>query len=492
MKTLKKTISLIVVLAMAFTLSLSVLAGEVVTGDTVAATIKGVTVENLGTNDNDLTAVTPGTVTLTAVQAADIDGTLPTAFEFADETGTVVKKFAEGVTIDDAAFLATDAYDNEAVTDGDVFVVAVTTAISTGYYKIVATVTPAGANDGSEPTGDVTITGDGVMNYINMEIFDITLPTDKSLGYQIDPQGLLSIADGETEEVADLVGGSIIADGTAKIHNNSSIPVTVDVSLTATGDATFLGYGADDEATLASVDDGAAENILLYAVPASVDMPTPATEYVASGNGYVVEKDAPTVLNFVLDAANYAVTNTAGAYSAAVVPNTGSGAGIQMGGRVSTEANWLAYEGDSPSKTVGVKAVYHYEAATDVEIATETVTGVFGLITTGLDMMTLTPDEIPVGFVDSENPLVLTIPVSEIPGTGELVIDFNFGDLTFVSAKTASGTVVPVADCVADEEEGTITYSVARTAIFKGLTTDTYQIITLSDESEYRVNFDAA
>ncbi len=393
MKAQQKTISALMVLVMVFALGLPVLAGSVDAGDVTTATIKGIAVSNLGINDTNFENIsTPGAVTIPSANAADTDGTSVTAFAFSNQKSEpIVKKFAAADTINTTTFDAAPAYNNEAVSDGDVFVVGVSNMFSTGYHIIVVTVSPPPAGGGSAPSGERIITGEGVTQYIDMEIFDVTLPTDKALDYQVDPQGLISIEDGETKTMGELQGGGVYSEGAAVVVNNSSVPITVDVTLTATGDATFLGYGGDDENTLAGVNAGDGENILLYAVPAGVGLVTPETPYVPAAAGYVVEKTTPTVLSFVLDAADYAVTNNAGVYTVAPMPNTGSGTALQIGGRVSTRADWSDYVGDGAPKAVGVKAVFRYAQAKPHEIAAAEVAGVPGLITADADAIDLTP-----------------------------------------------------------------------------------------------------
>ncbi len=110
----------------------------------VSSTIKGVAVADLGTPDATLASVVAsGTVTLTAIQAADISnaGSYITAF-LPTDGGAVVTRVVKYATGADTTNFATDvAYANGAVADQNFFVVEVTAA-DTGrlYYKIVATV----------------------------------------------------------------------------------------------------------------------------------------------------------------------------------------------------------------------------------------------------------------------------------------------------------------------------------------------------------------
>ena len=107
-----------------------------------ASTIKGQTITSLGTPNSTLGSETPGSVTITAVKAADTSntGSYITLFDKNDTNATVkVVKYASGALTTN--FATDSAYGNEAITNGDFFVVRVTAQDSSvKYYRINVTV----------------------------------------------------------------------------------------------------------------------------------------------------------------------------------------------------------------------------------------------------------------------------------------------------------------------------------------------------------------
>ncbi len=124
-----------------------------------ASTVKGQTVTSLGTPNSTLGSETAGAVTITAAKAADTTNatTFVTLFDKNNTNATVkVVKYASGTT-DLSGFAGATAYANEAITDGDFFIVKVTAQDTTtvNYYKVVVTVTPAD----STPSGGGSSSG---------------------------------------------------------------------------------------------------------------------------------------------------------------------------------------------------------------------------------------------------------------------------------------------------------------------------------------------
>lgn len=109
--------------------------------------VKGQTVTGLGTPNSSIGLVTAGSVSITAAQAADATGgsSFVTQFVKADSGATVNKvvKYASSGSTD--SFESDTAYANEAITNGDFFIVQVTAADGTtvNYYKITVTVAQA-------------------------------------------------------------------------------------------------------------------------------------------------------------------------------------------------------------------------------------------------------------------------------------------------------------------------------------------------------------
>ncbi|MGE4485919.1 MAG: InlB B-repeat-containing protein, partial [Oscillospiraceae bacterium] len=108
-----------------------------------SSTIKGRTVTDLGTPGETLGSETVGSATITLVQAADTTNTgeYITLFDKKDVNAALkAVKYASGA--DTSGFETDTAYANQAITDGDFFIVKVTLAdqTSVNYYKIVVTV----------------------------------------------------------------------------------------------------------------------------------------------------------------------------------------------------------------------------------------------------------------------------------------------------------------------------------------------------------------
>jgi hypothetical protein len=269
------------------------------------------------------------------------------------------------------------------------------------------------------------------------------------------------------------------------VINNSAVDVTVSVLLSGEGDANFIDFDQNDATTIGDVEADTNNNVLLYAVPSSVNIPTAETSYAASTKGYIIDDNGIT-LKFVLDAAEYQVKNTSGTYTATPKAGTGSGTAIQLGGYVNTKANWSEFAGAEPDKEVGVNAVFSYVKATTGESADPGIAGVYGLLSTPTPAsLEVTPAVVaPLGFIGEDDPTVKSVVKTSITGT-EYVVNFNFGNETLKKIAFSSGTVMSASDYVVDRDAGTITFSTSRTTALKGVTAVTNFIITLSDDSTY-------
>ena len=136
-----------------------------------ASTVKGQTVAGLGTPNSTLGAETTGTVTITAAKAADTSntGSFITLFD-KNNAGATVKavKYATGASTTN--FATNTAYANQAITDGDFFIIRVTAEDTTtiNYYRINVTVTPAPSSDATLKTSTTvkgqTVAGLGTPN----------------------------------------------------------------------------------------------------------------------------------------------------------------------------------------------------------------------------------------------------------------------------------------------------------------------------------------
>jgi len=247
------------------------------------------------------------------------------------------------------------------------------------------------------PTGDQNSTGTGDVEYVDVDIYSAIIPTTNSFNFQLDPLGLLDIDEGDSALLKDLKGGGVHMASPARVINNSAYDLKVSVALTVTTEGTgptapvIVPYGADDTATIAAVTADTAPNILLYAAPANGRIINTTTPFTAGPSGYVLGSSALDLV-FVLGAADYTITNTAGVFSAAVVANTGHGSAITLGGLCNPRADWKDFVGATPDSEVGVAAVFTLAKATVTESETAPVTGFYGLITAPTaGFMTLIP-----------------------------------------------------------------------------------------------------
>ena len=472
---MKKRI-LTLLMAVALVLSISPAALAASSDDQVTSAKLGGVAIDLGTpvTPEETTALsdftTVGSVTLNPTQANDAEFELTLADGLTD-TGTlkVAKADTGDFAFGDGSSFGTLAAEDYA--DGDyVFFYVVDGEDDAHLYAIKVTV--------SNATGSSSVGGSGDTAYIDLEIYDVTLPTGNLLDFALDPQGLLGITGSEPVAMDDLVGGRIISNGVAKAFNNSAMDIKLSIELTGTGDATFLPYTTDDETTLAAIDADTNNNVLLYAVPSSVNIVDATTEYSAAHKGYVITKDGST-LDFVLPKAEYEVTNDGGTYTATPKEGTGHGTAIQLGGYVNSTANWTDYTGESAAKTVGLGAVFSYVKATDAESAQTPVAGIPGLISTTesltlivpptVDEVTVAPDTVSVAKGATQD-FTATVTGTNSPDqtvtwsvSGNSSSDTRFTDstLTVAADETAEALTVTATSTVDNTKHGTATVTVA-------------------------------
>ena len=227
--------------------------------------------------------------------------------------------------------------------------------------------------------GSISISGVGDVVYPDLDIYDVMLPTAGSLDFLIDPLGLLSLEAGQSAHIEELSGGLIVHPGDARIINNSSHSVKVSVSLRAESTdggyeggavATFLGYASDDESTIAAVESsgGVDNNILLYVVPSAINLADENTAFVPADTGYIITTDAVT-LEFILPGAAFDVTTDSnGELITSLVPGTGSGVGLRIGGYVNANADWSDFRAEHEPSTIDVYASFTMVRADDTDL----------------------------------------------------------------------------------------------------------------------------
>lgn len=162
-----------------------------------------------------------------------------------------------------------------------------------------------------------TVNGSGTVHYVNTQVYNIILPTDKALDFHIDPYGLLSMT-GPDMTVSDALSNAaaaatnITSNATAVI-NKSSVPVNVAVeamvhngNTTTPIDAANPSAAAvnlvDDVADVMSASDASHAGVYLAITPISGASITSVTTGAAS-----------QVADLSLDAANVANKTVTGA-----------------------------------------------------------------------------------------------------------------------------------------------------------------------------------
>lgn len=234
-----------------------------------------------------------------------------------------------------------------------------------------------------------TVSGTGTTEYVSVNKYRMVLPTSTALKFTLDPQGLLSISDGDQvslDSISENAGKVVAKDGsTALVVNRSSFPVKVNVSMNGIGDAEFLS-STNMEAKLATV----STNLLLAVVPSSAKTLSD-NQYVAAAKGIVVSGTVVSA-NFLLAKADYTVSNNDGTYTYNYQSGNDDGAGFRVGGYVNTKGDWYDYA--SGTKSVSLNAVFSFSKADDADEADADAFG-YG-------MMTYSGDTVSVNTADDE------------------------------------------------------------------------------------------
>lgn len=97
---------------------------------------------------------------------------------------------------------------------------------------------------------DYSISGTGTITILETEIYNVILPTDKSIDFNVDPYGILTMdPDTTLNEIVSSAAGTVTSSATAVI-NKSSVPIDVDLqfyfvqngsAIPASNDAVTLG-----------------------------------------------------------------------------------------------------------------------------------------------------------------------------------------------------------------------------------------------------------
>lgn len=197
---------------------------------------------------------------------------------------------------------------------------------------------------------DVSIGGD--VNYVDKEIYKVTLPTSEGMAFTLDPQGLASLDDGG--EYDENEAGKINGVGTMTAKNESSVEVTLSAKF-------YIVDTADTAATLTnSISDETANEIAMAI--GTTDATTTSIPVTAS------TAEAATATTFTMAAATYNFEKTDDGYAYVLEAESGSKVDMTIGGNIAKEADWSAYTGENAA-TITLHAVFEFTNA-DNEVIT--------------------------------------------------------------------------------------------------------------------------
>lgn len=343
-----------------------------------------------------------------------------------------------------------------------------------------------GTHDKDDIGVPVEIDGSGTTIYVSLEIYDVLLPTDNAFDFTLDPQGLTGIEDGGSASIDELTGGLVVGPTVAFI-NYSAVPINLTVSYvgitSAEGGATFAESAE-------KIHDNTVNSVYLTLTPSSTAVTAAAADadagFLASTTTAFAVSSEEMVANFLLPAAEYEITEADGTYTAAIVADAvGGGNALKVGGVVNKSADWSAFEGESPAKTVGMETVFSFVKDTaEYDAEDDYVAGVYGLLTGE-------PAEVPLGFMnyDSGTATAAVYNISGLDTSGAIAIPFNFGESTTAVVKFVSGgTNMNTNDYTVNATAGTITFSPTRSNSIRGLAADTTYYVVV-DSIEYTLTF---
>ena len=252
---------------------------------------------------------------------------------------------------------------------------------------------PVGATQVTTATGTSTVTSDAVVDsYDNSPIYKVTLPTSNSLGFTVDPYGLVNLASGSSVDVSKLANTGAIVSATnaaAIMKNESSVPVKVTAKFYVTDTNTVTGTAVSLKTNHADTATGTANNMMLAVIPSATKTATVAS-YAASTTVVPVTSvtsGATTDVDFKLAKAEYQVQNTGNGFQLVQKAGTDNfdATAFKIGGEVNPSADWTPYIGGSP-KSIGLTAVFSIADATNDTSVKDT--NAYALITSGSSVLT--------------------------------------------------------------------------------------------------------
>lgn len=230
--------------------------------------------------------------------------------------------------------------------------------------------------------GGTTVSGSGTVNaYDKTPQYKVTLPTADALDFTVDPYGLLDLASGGSFSIDKLAnsGAIVSASGSAAvIKNESSVPVTVSVTLTAKQTKTNKAISFKTKGS--EVATGSGTNMFLAIIPSSKQAAS-ASEYAAAS--YAIPATASPSgadAKFKLSNAKYEVVNNNGSYSMRIVSGAANydATVFKVGGLANPEADWTDFMSGGGSD-VSLTAVFSYAKSADADVVDESA-GVYGLV----------------------------------------------------------------------------------------------------------------
>lgn len=231
-------------------------------------------------------------------------------------------------------------------------------------------------------SGSATVSGSGTVNaYDQTPIYVVTLPTANALDFTVDPYGLLDLASGSAINIDDLTntGAIVSASGAAAvIRNESSVPITVSLTLTATQPT--ANQAIDFKATGSEVATGTAANMFLAIIPSAEKADSASTYQAASYAIPATTAPSRADAKFKLDKAEYEVINNGGSFAMQIVSGTSNydATTFKVGGYVNPKADWTDFMSGKGS-SVALSVVFSYEKSADSDVVDEN-SGVYGLV----------------------------------------------------------------------------------------------------------------
>lgn len=226
--------------------------------------------------------------------------------------------------------------------------------------------------------GAANVSGSGTVSaYDKTPIFKVTLPTANALDFTVDPYGLLDIASGSSVNIDELANSGAIksASGSAAvIKNQSSVPVTVNLKMTAKSEGKTINF----KTVGSEVATGDAVNMFLAIIPSSKKAVS-AADYTAAGYAIPVTTTASNA-KFKLDKAKYEVVNTNGSFAMKLVSDAANydSTVFKVGGLANPEADWSDFM-EGKDSSVGLDVVFSYVQSEDADVV-DTSAGVYGLV----------------------------------------------------------------------------------------------------------------